>query len=336
VSAVAAVPVEQLERYRRQLTGYCYRMLGSIHEAEDAVQDTLLRAWQALPTFEDRAGLRPWLYRIATNVCIDMLKGRSRRALPMDVASAATSDARPDARRPEAAWIQPAPDGMVLPADDDPAERAVSRESVRLAFIAALQHLAPRQRAVLILRDVLRWRAAEVATLLDTSTDAVNSALRRARAALAAPELEAAAPGQQSPPNGALLAAYIDAFHRHDVDALVALLRDEAILEMPPFDLWLRGRDDIRHWLIGVGAVDDHLLTPVNANGSPAAAVFRRQAAGGPPTAFAIHVLDVVAGQISAIHSFLDPALFEVFGLPTTRLRGAARQRAAFPCCRSW
>jgi RNA polymerase sigma-70 factor (ECF subfamily) len=202
---------------------------------------------------------------------------------------------------------------LILPADDDPAERAVSRESVRLAFIAALQHLAPRQRAVLILRDVLRWRAAEVATLLDTSTDAVNSALRRARAALAAPEVEAQ-PSQPSQPDGELLAAYIDAFHRHDVDGLVALLRDDAILEMPPFDLWLHGRENIRRFLVGVDAVCDHLLTPVDANGSLAAAVYRRHAAG-PSTAFAIHVLDVVAGQISAIHSFIDPALFHVFGL---------------------
>ena len=221
VSTTGAVLAEQLEQYRRELTGYCYRMLGSVHEAEDAVQDTMLRAWQALASFEDRSGLRPWLYRIATNVCIDMLKGRSRRALPMDVAPVATSDARPVDRRPEAMWIQPAPDNLILPPDDDPAERAVSRESVRLAFIAALQHLAPRQRAVLILRDVLRWRAAEVATLLETSTDAINSALRRARAALATIEA-GAAPSQPSETDGELLAAYIDAFHRHDVEALVA------------------------------------------------------------------------------------------------------------------
>ncbi len=314
VSITAAIPAEQLEHYRRELTGYCYRMLGSVHEAEDAVQDTMLRAWRALATFEDRAGLRPWLYRIATNVCIDALKGRSRRALPMDVAPVATSDARPVDRRPEATWIQPAPDHLLL-LDDDPAERALSRESVRLAFIAALQHLAPRQRAVLILRDVLRWRAAEVAALLETSADAINSALRRARAALATIEAEAA-PSQPSEPDRELLAAYVDAFHRHDVDALVALLREDAILEMPPFDLWLHGRDDIRRWVIAVDAVSDHLLTPVAANGSLAAAVYRPATPGGPPTAFAIQVLDVVAGRISAIHSFNDPALFEPFGLP--------------------
>jgi RNA polymerase sigma-70 factor, ECF subfamily len=321
VSAVGqtrAVPADQLEQYRRELTGYCYRMLGSIHEAEDAVQDTMLRAWRALATFEDRTGLRPWLYRIATNVCLDMLKDRSRRALPVDVAPVATSQARPGRPRPEATWIQPAPDRLILPPDDDPAERAVSRESVRLAFVAALQRLAPRQRAVLILRDVLRWRAAEVAVLLETSTDAVNSTLRRARAGLAVVDAESAR-GRPADPDPELLAAYIDAFDRHDVDALVSLLRDDAVIEMPPFDLWLRGRDDIRRWLIAVCALSDHLLTPVDANGSPAAAVYRPRAPGAGHSAFAIHVLDVSDGRIAAIHAFLDPALFGLFGLPSHR-----------------
>jgi RNA polymerase sigma-70 factor (ECF subfamily) len=314
-SASRALPAEQLEPYRRELVGYCYRMLGSIYDAEDAVQDTMLRAWRALPTFEDRTGLRPWLYRIATNVCIDMLKGRSRRALPMDVAPVAAGELRRGDPRPEATWIQPAPDSLVLPADGDPAERAVSHESVRLAFIAALQHLAPRQRAVLILRDVLRWRAAEVAVLLETSADAVNSALRRARAALGAIDRDSA-PSRPSAGDRDLLAAYIDAFERNDVDALVGLLRDDAILEMPPFELWMRGPDDIRRWLLAVDAFGQELLTPVNANGSPAVAVYRPQAPAGPPTAFSIQVLDIVAGRISAIHVFLDPALFDLFGLP--------------------
>jgi len=315
VSAVTAIPAEQLEPYRRELTGYCYRMLGSLHEAEDAVQDTMLRAWKALERFEDRAGLRPWLYRIATNVCLDMVKSRSRRALPMDVAPVGTSDGRLIDRRPEEAWIGPAPDRLTLTFDGDPAEQAISRESVRLAFIAALQHLAPRQRAVLILRDVLRWRAAEVAVLLDTSADAVNSALRRARSALEGTDRDSA-PGEPSAGDRELLAAYIDAFERHDVEALVGLLREDAIIEMPPFDLWLRGRDDIRGWLIAVDAMADHTLVAVSANGSPAAAVYRPQEPGGEPTAFAIHVLDVVGGRISAIHSFIDPTLFDGFGLP--------------------
>jgi RNA polymerase sigma-70 factor, ECF subfamily len=315
VAATGAIPAGQLEQHRRELTGYCYRMLGSIHEAEDAVQDTMLRAWRALATFEDRTGLRPWLYRIATNVCLDMLKGRSRRALPIDVAPVATGELRRGAARPEATWVGPAPDSLILPSDDDPAERAVSRESVRLAFIAALQHLAPRQRAVLILRDVLRWRAAEVAVLLETSVDAVNSAIRRARAALAAIDSDSA-PSQPSAGDRQLLAAYIDAFERDDVNALVALLRDDAILEMPPFELWMRGPDDIRRWLLAVDAFGQELLTPVNANGSPAVAVYRPQTPGGQPTAFSIQVLDIVAGSISAIHVFLDPTLFELFGLP--------------------
>jgi RNA polymerase sigma-70 factor, ECF subfamily len=315
VSAVTAIPAEQLEQYRRELTGYCYRMLGSVHEAEDAVQETMLRAWKALARFEDRAGLRPWLYRIATNVCLDMLKSRSRRALPRDVAPIGTSDGRLIDRRPDETWIGPAPDILTLTFVGDPAECAVSRESVRLAFIAALQDLAPRQRAVLILRDVLLWRAAEVATLLDTTADAVNSALRRARSALEGSDRDTA-PSEPSVDDRELLAAYIDAFERHDVEALVNLLREDAIVEMPPFDLWLRGRDDIRAWLIAVDAMADHTLVPVNANGSPAVAVYRPEATGGEPIAFAIHVLDVVDGRISAIHSFIDPTLFNVFGLP--------------------
>jgi RNA polymerase sigma-70 factor, ECF subfamily len=315
VSAVTAIPAEHLEQYRRELTGYCYRMLGSVHEAEDAVQETMLRAWKSLARFEDRAGLRPWVYRIATNVCLDMLKSRSRRALPMDVAPVGTSEGRLVDRRPEESWIGPAPDSLTLTVVGDPAEYAVSRESVRLAFIAALQDLAPRQRAVLILRDVLRWRAAEVATLLDTSADAVNSALRRARSALEGTDRDSAS-SEPFVDDRELLTAYIDAFERHDVETLVDLLREDAIVEMPPFDLWLRGRDDIRAWLIAVDAMADHTLVPVNANGSPAVAVYRPEAAGREPTAFAIHVLDVVDGRIRAIHSFIDPTLFNVFGLP--------------------
>jgi RNA polymerase sigma-70 factor (ECF subfamily) len=204
---------------------------------------------------------------------------------------------------------------MILPPDADPAESVVSRESVRLAFIAALQHLAPRQRAVLVLRDVLRWRAAEVAELLETSVDAVNSTLRRARAALAAVDRDSA-PSEPFAADRELLAAYIDAFERSDVDALAGLLRDDAILEMPPFELWMRGPDDIRRWLLAVDAFGQEHLTPVGANGSPAVAVYRPQAPGHRPTAFSIQVLDIVAGRISAIHVFLDPALFELFGLP--------------------
>ena len=315
VSTTGLPGAAELEQYRRELTGYCYRMLGSAYEAEDAVQNTMLRAWRALPRFDDQAGLRPWLYRIATNVCIDMLNGRSRRALPMDVARVGTSEGRLIDRQPGSAWIEPAPDSLVLPSAGDPAERVVARESVRLAFIAALQRLAPRQRAVLILRDVLHWRAAEVATLLESSTDSVNSSLRRARAALEPIDRDST-PNEPSDDHRALLDAYVDAFERQDVNALVALLREDAIVEMPPFELWLRGATDIRDWLIAHDALRDHLLVPVRANGAPAAAVYVPAAPGGTPTAFAIHVLDVVDGRISAIRSFIDSGLFALFGLP--------------------
>lgn len=314
-TAAGAVPAEQLEQFRRELVGYCYRMLGSIAEAEDAVQDTMLRAWRSLASFEDRVGLRPWVYRIATNVCLDMLKGRARRALPIEVVPAASGELRRGQARPEATWIQPAPDRLVLPPDGDPAERVVSRESVRLAFIAALQHLAPRQRAILILRDVLRWQAEEVAALLETSADAVNSALRRARATVATVSPDST-PSEPSLGDRDLLAAYLGAFERNDVDALVGLLRDDAILEMPPFELWMQGPDNIRRWLVAVDALGQELLTPVRANGSPAVAVYRPPAPGAAPTALSIQVLDVVAGRIGAIHVFLEPALFARFGLP--------------------
>jgi RNA polymerase sigma-70 factor (ECF subfamily) len=233
----------------------------------------------------------------------------------MDVAPVATGELRRGDRRPEATWIGPAPDNLVLPLGDDPAEQAVSRESVRLAFIAALQHLPPRQRGVLILRDVLRWRAAEVAVLLETSPDAVNSAVRRARAALAAVDRDSAA-REPAPGDREVLTAYLDAFARHDVDALVALLRDDAVLEMPPFELWMRGPDDIRRWLVAADAFRQEQFIPVEANGSPAVAVYRPEAPGGRPRAFTIQVLDVVDGRIAAIHVFLDPTLFDLFGLP--------------------
>ncbi len=314
VAAAAVIPAEQLELHRRELVGYCYRMLGSIHEAEDAVQDTMLRAWRALAAFEDRGGLRPWLYRIATNVCLDMLKGRARRALPMAVAPAGLGGAPLGDPRPEATWVGPAPDRTLLAPEGDPAERAVARESVRLAFIAALQQLAPRQRAVLVLRDVLGWHAAEVAVLLETSTDAVNSSLRRARAALATTDRESAR-GEPARGDRELLAAYVAAFDRHDVEALVGLLRDDAVLEMPPFELWLQGPADIRCFLVAIGACTEEVVTPVEANGLLGVAVYRPERPGARPVAHALHVLDVAGGRIGAIHAFLDPSLFEMFGL---------------------
>ena len=312
----SAVSAEQLEQYRHELTGYCYRMLGSIHEAEDAVQDAMLRAWRALDRFEDREGLRPWLYRIATNVCIDMSKARARRALPMDVAplsraSSSAVDAAPKrsgSGRRQTAWL-------ARRRRTTRSERTVARESVRIAFIAALQHLAPRQRAVLILRDVLRWPAAEVAVLLETSTTR-STAPCAGPAAIgdAQPHLT---PREPAAEDREVLAAYVDAFERDDIDGLVALLREDAILEMPPFELWMRGPADIRRWMVKAEAFGRERFTAISANGSPAVAVYRTLEPGGAPQGFAIQVLEVVAGRIGAIHVFLDPSLFELFGLPS-------------------
>jgi RNA polymerase sigma-70 factor, ECF subfamily len=317
LSATDATDFGQLEQFRRELTGYCYRMLASPFDAEDAVQETLLRAWRGLARFEDRMGLRPWLYRIATNVCFDMLKGRSRRALPAEVAPVATGRFVMGVPRPEATWIAPISDDVVAAPDPDPGEVAVNRESIRLAFIAALQHLAPRQRAVLILRDVLRWRANEVAEFLETSETAVNSMLRRARSAVADADLEAvhtAAPEVEQ----ALLAGYIDAFQRYDVDALVDLLHDEVLIAMPPFELWLRGVSDARRFLASMDDGGNDRVVAIAANGQPAIAVWRPDPVAGTLEAYALMVLEVVDDKIGSIHAFLDPAIFAAFGLSTT------------------
>jgi RNA polymerase sigma-70 factor, ECF subfamily len=318
-----AAAFEELEPFRRQLTGYCYRMLASPHDAEDAVQETFIRAWRALSRLDDRAGLRAWLYRIATNVCLDMLKGRRRRALPTSVVPAASRrgwDASHELAlgtpRPEATWVQPVPDSLVASVDADPADAVVERESIRLAFIAALQGLQPRPRAVLVLRDVLRWKAVEVAELLGTSTHAVNSALRRARAAMDRADLDLA-PAQPAELDLELLGRYVEAFERYDVDALVALLHEDATLTMPPFELWLRGVDDIARFLAAMAGEGggDRVMT-VAANGCPALAVYRPNRVSGELEAFAIHVLECARERIAAIHAFLDPGLFAVFGLP--------------------
>ena len=244
----------QLEHHRVELTAYAYRMLGSAFEAEDAVQETMLRAWRSYDGFEGRAALRSWLYRIATNVCLDMLTGRERRARPMDLAPAKTADVPLDDGLSETSWILPVPDGRVLPAGGDPAAAVESRESVRLAFVAALQHLPPRQRAVLILREVLRWKATEVAELLDTSVASVNSALQRARATLADADVEGTDSSRpMDDEQRALLARYVDAFERYDLDSLTSLLREDATWSMPPYELWLQSHEDIRKWCLGPG-----------------------------------------------------------------------------------
>ncbi|SEG99510.1 RNA polymerase sigma-70 factor, ECF subfamily [Nonomuraea solani] len=288
-----------LERHRTELTGYCYRMLGSGFEAEDAVQEALVRAWRTYDP--DRGPLRAWLFHLATNVCLDMLRGPQRRARAMDLGPAATPGAPLGVPLPPERWIQPVPDARVL----DPADVAVGRETVRLAFVAALQHLPPRQRAVLILRDVLRWSAAETATLLATTVASVNSALQRARAAL-----PATAP-LDAEVDEALLTRYVTAFERYDVDTLVSLLREDATSSMSPFTWWLRGRAAVHAVLLASDApCAGSRLVPVRANGCPA---FGQYLNGEP---FALVVMEVAGGLIAGQTTYLDPGLFPLFGLP--------------------
>jgi RNA polymerase sigma-70 factor, ECF subfamily len=314
-----SITADELESYRLELTGYCYRMLASPYDAEDAVQETMIRGWRGLERFEDRpadnGGLRAWLYRIATNVCLDMLKGRRKRALPIELGPAGAGTSAMGSPRAEATWVQPILDRMFTGASGDPADEVIGRETVRLAFVAALQHLAPRQRAVLILRDVLSWRASEVALLLETSEEAVNGVLKRARATIASANLASARP--DSPEiESELLANYIDAFQRDDVEALVALLHEDAIITMPPFELWIQGIAGIRTFLASMHAEAgrDRVLA-LSANGCPALAVYRPNRSGAF-VPYALMVLEVARDRISAIHAFLDTSLFPVFGLP--------------------
>ena len=311
---------QRLEQYRRELTGYCYRMLGSAFEAEDAVQETMIRAWRSFDRFEGRAALRSWLYRIATNVCIDMLNGRQRRARPMDLGPARTPHLSSlGAPLPEASWIQPMPDSRVLPTGSDPADLAVERETIRLAFVGALQHLPPRQRAVLLLREVLRWQASEVAELLEMTVASVNSALQRARATLATDNLsstDAFEPMDES--QRELLDRYVDAFERYDMTSLVSLLHEDATLSMPPYNMWLRGRADFQRWLLGPGSgCRGSRLVPVKANGSAAFAQYRSSGPGGRHEPFSLQVLEMSGGRITALNAFLDTTtLYPLFGLP--------------------
>ncbi len=313
-----------LESYRRELTAYAYRMLGSAFEAEDAVQETMLRAWRAHESFEGRSSLRSWLYRIMTNVCLDMLGGKERRARPMDMGPAQVADAALLGEKlPEGTWIMPIPDARVVPTDGDPAEVAEARETIRLAFMAALQHLPPRQRAVLVLRDVFRWKASEVAELLDTTVASVNSALQRAHATL---EASGAADDESlrslDDEQRSLLDRYVDAFERYDMDALTSLLRDDASWSMPPYRLWLQTHDDIRAWCLGPGiGCRGSKLVPVEANGSPAFAQYK-PAPGGGLEPWSLQVLELSRGRVSGITFFLDTEqLFPLFGLPE-RLEG--------------
>jgi RNA polymerase sigma-70 factor (ECF subfamily) len=298
----------ELEQHRRELTAYCYRMLGSPFEAEDAVQDTLLRAWKAIDRFEGRSALRSWLYRIATNVCLDMLGGRERRARPMDLGPSGEPVIDNLRELPEVTWIEPTP---------DPAERTVERETIRLAFVAALQHLPPRQRAVLILREVLHWHASEVAELLDTTVGSVNSALQRARATLSEADVHDSAPKLEEADRD-LLERYVKAFEHYDIEALTALIREDATQSMPPYDLWLRGRDDIFAWWWGpgIGCKGSRLIPSVAANGSPAFGQYKPSPDGGYEP-WALQVLEVSEGGIAELTFFLDTGrIFPLFGLP--------------------
>jgi RNA polymerase sigma-70 factor (ECF subfamily) len=304
-----------LEQHRGELTAYAYRMLGSPFEAEDAVQETLVRAWKNLDRFEGRASLRSWLYRIATNVCMDMLSGRQRRARPMDIGPAREPVAENLNELPEVTWLQPVPDSMV----DDPAETAVARETIRLAFVAALQHLPPRQRAVLILCEVLRWQASEVAELLETTVASVNSALQRARATIAASDTQArAAAAELGDEERELLDRYVKAFERYDIDTLTDLLREDAAQSMPPYDLWLQGRDDIFAWWFGpgIGCRGSRLVPVGSANGSPAYGQYKPDPQGGYEP-WALQVIELRDGRVGELTFFLDTdTLFPLFGLP--------------------
>jgi RNA polymerase sigma-70 factor (ECF subfamily) len=321
VSQTMPLTVSDLEPFRRELTRYCYRMLGSGFEAEDAVQETLLRAWRHADGFEGRSQVRSWLYRIATNVCIDMSRQVQRRARPMETGPSSPPDESfLGPQLPEAVWVTPLPDTGGSVSGADPADVAESRDSIRLAFVTALQHLPARQRAVLILREVLRWRASEVAELLDMSVAAVNSALQRARATLGAlpPEIGTTALDE---PDAELLQRYVDAFERYDIEQLVTLLHDDAIQSMPPYELWLQGADDIVRWMVepGPSRCRGSRLLPTSANGGPAFGQYRPDPDGGYEP-WAIQVLEVSGSKISGMHFFLstlDPdRLFPAFGLP--------------------
>jgi RNA polymerase sigma-70 factor (ECF subfamily) len=308
---------EDLEQYRRELTGYCYRMLGSGFEADDAVQETMVRAWRASDSFEGRSAVRSWVYRIATNVCLDMLRGRQRRARPMEMGPASPADpSHLGPMLPEHSWVSPIADSRVVPEDGDPAELAEAKETIRLAFVAALQHLPARQRAVLILREVLRWQATEVAELLDTSVASVNSALQRARATLAGLDLSAGPPQTVDADQQDLLARYVDAFERYDIPRLVTLLHEDAVQSMPPYAMWMVGSDQIGQWLLGGGiGCKGSLLIATEANGCPAFGQYRVDPAGGHAP-WALQVIEVSDGGVAGIHSFLDTNLFAAFGLP--------------------
>jgi RNA polymerase sigma-70 factor (ECF subfamily) len=314
----AAPAFGELEDHRAALTAHCYRMLGSPFDAEDAVQEAFVRAWRSRDRFEGRAAVRSWLYRIATNVCLDMLKGKERRTRAMDLGPACEPIESNLHIRSDKTWIEPIPENLIAP-EGDPADLAVERESVRLAFVAALQQLPARQRAALILRDVLRWEATEVAELLSTSVASVNSSLQRARATLAKSNVSTSdrLPALSNA-DRALLERYVAAFERYDVNALTSLIREDAKQSMPPYDMWLSGRDDIFAWWWGpgIGCRGSRVIPTFSANGSPAFGQYKPSPEGGYEP-WALQVLELSEGRIVELTFFLDTAkMFPLFGLP--------------------
>jgi RNA polymerase sigma-70 factor, ECF subfamily len=318
LTVTATVLADDLDVYRRELTGYCYRMLGSSFDAADAVQETFLHALRSAENFEGRSSVRSWLYRIATNVCMDMHRGAQRRARPMELGPAAPpNEEHLGGWLPEATWVTPIADNQVLPDNADPAEVALTRESIRLAFVTALQHLPPRQRAALILCEVLRWQASEVAELLDTSVPAINSALQRARATIAALPVESR-PLDVSSGNADLLARYVDAFERYDISAFVKLLHEDAVQSMPPYAMWIQGAENIGKWMLlpGPSGCRGSRLLATSANGCPAFAQYRPDPEGGY-YAFALQVLEISDGRVIGFNSFQDTErIFPAFGFP--------------------
>jgi RNA polymerase sigma-70 factor (ECF subfamily) len=312
---------EATDGFRRELTAHCYRMTGSIHDAEDLVQETYLRAWRAYAAFEGRSSVRTWLYRIATNVCLTALEGKNRRPLPAGLGAPSSNAGDQLVESTEVSWLEPAPDPMVAGETSDPAAIVAQRESIRLAFIAALQHLPARQRAVLILRDVLRWKASEVAEALETTEAAVNSALQRAHAQLAKAHVsqdEVAA--DLDPQQKEMLERYVKAFWDKDINAIVGMLTRDAVWEMPPFTGWYVGAENIGRLIDRQcpGGVHDMPMLATSANGQPAFGLYMRQ----PDASFTPFHLQVLtldgSGKVSHVAAFFDPALFETFGLPAT------------------
>jgi len=302
------------EAMRPELVGYCYRMIGAYAEAEDAVQDTMIRVWQGIDRLHHRSALRSWVYRIATNVCLDKLRSAKRRALPMDLSGAAAAVEEPKDNLPLTAWIGPIPD-----ASGDPAALAMNKESIRLSFIAVLQLLPPRQRAVLILNDVFRWSAGQTAEAMDMTVGAVNSALQRARATMKQARLRSEALRDvDADVDGRLLDGYVEAFEQYDLDRLLSLFREGASLSMPPYTMWVQGTTDIASFYRATRShCEGSRLVPVRANGGcPAYAQYVPAGRDGALVPWSLHVLEIQDGRIAHIHHFIDPSLVAKFGLP--------------------